>query len=151
MNLLALQQNSSNYWEANSQISTQYRFGLEATSIATAPNFTTYGGNLQTNTGPSTIPDCTISSLNAGYGTVSNGINGSVTPPYIYAGISCLKSTDKSRRLVGTDLRGRQVVVNMEKWNTIANTTKDDILHATMSVGVRFELDPKTGVIRRVC
>lgn len=151
MNLLALQQNSSNYWEANSQMATQYRFGTEATSIATAPHFTSYGGNLQTNTGPSTIPDCTIGSLNAGYGTVSNGINGSVTPPYIYSGISCLKSTDKSRRLVGTDLRGRQVVVTMEKWSTIPNTTKDDIIHATMTVGVRFELDPRTGVIRRIC
>jgi hypothetical protein len=151
MNLLALQQNSSNYWEANSQISTQFRFGLSAAGRVTAPNFTAYGGNLQTNTGPSTVPSCTIASLDAGYGTVSFGINGSVTPPYIYAGISCLKSTDKSRRLVGTDLRGRQVVVNMEKWNTIPNTTKDDILHACMTVGVKFELDPKTGTIRRVC
>jgi hypothetical protein len=151
MNLLALQQNSSNYWEANSQIATQYRFGLEATSIATAPNFTAYGGNLQTNTGPSTVPNCTIASLNGGYGTVSNGVNGSVTPPYMYAGISCLKSTDKSRRLVGTDLRGRQVVVNLERWTTIPNTTKDDILHTCMTVGVKFELDPKTGVIRRIC
>ena len=151
MNLLALQQNSSNYWEANSQIGTQFRTGLSAADNVTAPNFTTYGGNLQTNTGPSTVPDCTISSLDAGYGTVSSGVSKSVTPPYIYAAISCLKSTDKSRRLVGTDLRGRQVVVNMEKWNTIPNTTKDDILHACLTVGVKFELDPKTGTIRRVC
>lgn len=157
MNLLAIQQNSSNYWEANSQLSTSNYFSKSNTAVYGSPGFTAYGGNATIAlTGPSATPDCLIATLvNEPVGVVTNtsatqGQTG-VTPPYVYTGISCLKSTDKSRRLVGTDLRGRQVVVTQEKWNTIAGTTKDDILHCTLSVGVKFELDPKTGVIRRIC
>jgi hypothetical protein len=99
-------------------------------------------------------PDAAIGHLN---GTGADSIQGNkgVSPPYIYCGISCLKSTDKSRRLVGTDLRGRQVVVSMRRQNAIprvgTGATANDVFHASLQIGVRFDLDPKSGVLRRVC
>ena len=59
MNLLAIQQNSSNYWEANSQLSTTTYFAKANGAIIGCPGFTAYGGNANiTLTGPSATPDC---------------------------------------------------------------------------------------------
>lgn len=153
MNLVALQQSSSDLWQVNTQLAPEYYNG-NATSALAAINYSPYGVWVQSDTGVKEAPDCVFGHLNGSAADTKQGNKG-VAPPYVYCGINCLKSTDKSRRLVGTDLRGRQVVVSMRRQNAIprvgTGATANDVFHASLQIGVRFDLDPKSGVLRRVC
>jgi len=153
MNLLGLQQNSSDLWQCNSQLAPEYSDGTVVPTLR-GINYSPYGSWIQSDAGVLIAPSCRIGELQATSADTTQGFKG-VSPPYVYCGISCLKSTDKSRRLVGTDLRGRQVVLNMRRQNQIVRVgtgaTSNDVVHASLQIGVRFDLDPKTGVLRRVC
>lgn len=149
MNLVGLQRNAADLLECNSQMAGQ-TFAYAAQH--SQPGFNTYAQNVTTLEpvgGPAEIPDCGAEDV--GYSS-TNALIGrtGVSPAYVYWGQNCLRSTDKSRRLVGTDLRGRQVVAMMERYNQIPYNTLTQVLFCSLACGVRFDLDPSTGLVRRV-
>ena len=151
MNLTGLVRNAADIFEVNTQLEVGHNTG---NVVGKTEGFNTYAQDesasfFQPPGGPSAIPDCEQRYAGLSIADTSQNQTG-VSPSYVYWGQNCLRSTDKSRRLVGTDLRGRQVVAMMERYNTIPSTTLDQVLFGSLACGVRFDLDPSTGLVRRV-
>ena len=144
MGLVALSRNASEIFQCDTQFGVQYQEGANLT----AKNWDANATDAPASTGPSSVPSCLASAIGSDSDTVYARTN--CAGPYVYWGVNMLRSTDKSRRLVGTDLRGRQCVINYQRNNTIPSSADDDVIFTTLVVGCRFDLDPETGTIHRI-
>tara|TARA_R110002012_G_scaffold109277_2_gene253006 strand:- start:1017 stop:2564 length:1548 start_codon:yes stop_codon:yes gene_type:complete len=72
-----------------------------------------------------------------------------ITPAFFVWGLSLLNSQDVSRKLVGRNLIGKQVVVEMTKHNAIGAEALSQVLMSILTVGVKYHLDVRTGELRR--
>ncbi len=144
MGLVGLSRNASEVFQCDTQFGVQSQFGATVGAKGWDANAT----DADSATGPSSAPSCESEDIGSITDTVYGRSNAG--GPYVYWGINMLRSTDKSRRLVGTDLRGRQCVVNYQRQNTIPTSADDDVIFTTLVVGCRFDLDPETGTIHRI-
>ena len=80
----------------------------------------------------------------------NQGIPGSygIDVPNYYWGLSTLTSNDKSRELTGRDFRAKQVVLQMDRFNSIT-ASLDQVIQGVLVVGVKYHLDIVTGLLTR--
>ena len=78
----------------------------------------------------------------------NNGAGVGIDPPNYYWGLSTLSSNDKSRELTGRDFRSKQVVLQMDRFNSIV-ASLDQVIQGVLVVGVKYHLDVVTGLLTR--
>jgi hypothetical protein len=93
-------------------------------------------------TGPQENPTCLVNQFD---GTALKGID----PDCYYTGISTLTSKDMSRKLTGTDFKGKQIVVHVRRHNNISSTSEKQIYHSVLHIGCKIILE--NGELRREC
>jgi len=95
---------------------------------------------------PANGPDAVPNQLGP-YGYNSEPDLGIDVPNY-YWGLSTLTSNDKSRELTGRDFRSKQVVLQMDRFNSI-NSSLDQVIQGILVVGVKYHFDVMTGLMTR--
>ena len=93
--------------------------------------------------GPNAVPN-QLGPYGAGSAAEFQGID----TPSMYWGLSTLTSNDKSRELTGMDLRTKQTVLQMERYNTITGSA-DQVIQGVLVVGEKFHLDVVAGLLTR--
>jgi hypothetical protein len=78
----------------------------------------------------------------------NNGAGVGIDVPNYYWGLSTLTSNDKSRELTGRDFRSKQVVLQMDRFNSIV-ASLDQVIQGILVVGVKYHLDVVTGLLTR--
>ena len=78
----------------------------------------------------------------------NNGAGVGIDPPNFYWGLSTLSSNDKSRELTGRDFRSKQVVLQMDRFNSIV-ASLDQVIQGVLVVGVKYHLDVVCGLLTR--
>jgi hypothetical protein len=133
-NLLSITRNATDVFEAGCQINNgSANVGLfQPYEALVAPS----------ESGPSLTPTCLISSF---YGVALEPTD----PDYYYTGISTLTSKDMSRKLTGTDFKGKQIVVHLRRHNVISSTSALQIYHSVLHIGCKIILED--GQLRREC
>lgn len=143
MNLLSIMRDSTAVLEADTQISFNFnQSGVGTGSNGTQP-YSPYSPDNQTSVlplanGPSTIPTCNSSQISQ----VSNAGSAGCC---FYTGCSLLRSQDTSRIPKGRDLRNTQVVMVLDRWNTITGS-QDQVYQSILHCGVVWSIDMKKGV-----
>jgi len=136
-NLLSITRNACDLWEGDVQLNNGAfsvgRFNPYAES--------TVGGSFPS-TGPQVTPTCLVSQFQAD--TVKP-----TDPDCYYTGISTLTSKDMSRKLTGSDFKGKQIVVHVRRHNTIPSTSAKQIYHSVLHIGCKIILE--NGELRREC
>jgi len=140
MNLLSIMRDSTAILEADTQIS--FNSGQSGYSAGAQP-YSPYAPDVQTSllplvNGPSTIPTCESSQI---LQTANKGSGGYC----FYTGCSLLRSQDTSRIPKGRDLRNTQVVMVLDRWNTITGS-QDQVYQSILHCGVVWSIDMKKGV-----
>jgi hypothetical protein len=136
-NLLSITRNACDLWEGDVQLNNGAysvgRFNPYAASTAV--------GSFPA-TGPEENPTCLVDQFD---GTALKGID----PDCYYTGISTLTSKDMSRKLTGSDFKGKQIVVHVRRHNAIDNTSEKQIYHSVLHIGCKIILE--NGELRREC
>ena len=133
-NLLSITRNATDLWEADCQLNNgAVNLGRFQPYEQTAP----YAVN-----GPAIDPTCLVSQF---VGRPSQPID----PDFYYTGISTLTSKDMSRKLTGTDFKGKQIVVHLRRHNLVPSTAAPQIYHSVLHVGCKIILE--NGQLRREC
>jgi hypothetical protein len=133
-NLLSITRNATDIFEAGSQLNN---------GSANVGHWQPYeAGALPTASGPSSTPTCLLGSF---YGVALEPTD----PDFYYTGISTLTSKDMSRKLTGTNFKGKQIVVHVRRHNTISSTSAVQIYHSVLHVGCKIILE--NGQLRREC
>ena len=78
----------------------------------------------------------------------NNGSGVGIDPANYYWGLSTLSSNDKSRELTGRDFRSKQVVLQMDRFNSIV-ASLDQVIQGVLVVGVKYHLDVVSGLLTR--
>jgi len=142
MNLLSIARRSTETTWCENQLSCGYATGGAVVSYGMNPYAFSTGFPIQPVTGPDKTPSCLVSQFigraNVGTETTQG-----------YVGTSLLKSADTHRVTKGVDCRSSQVVVLMDRFNTISSGAHEQILQSILHVGETFMLDVKSGTLRR--
>ena len=140
MNLLSIVRDSTAVLEADTQIS--FNYNQSGVGVGSTP-YSPYSPDNQSSAlplanGPSTIPTCNSSQISQ---TANKGSAGAC----FYTGTSLLRSQDTSRIPKGRDLRNTQVVMVLDRWNSITGS-QDQVYQSILHCGVVWSIDMKKGV-----
>jgi len=133
-NLLSVTRNATDLWDANCQLSNGSVY---------CGRFQAYDNNIPyyDPAGPTNVPS-----------TLANQFQGltlaPIIPDFFYTGISTLTSKDMSRKLTGTNFKGKQIVVHVRRHNQIVNSGLQ-IYHSVLHIGCKIILE--NGALRREC
>ena len=134
-NLLSITRNATDLWDANCQLNT----GSHESGRWTPYDSDTAGFLVG---GPADVPS-----------TLVNQFAGVAQQPSIpddfYTGISTLTSKDMSRKLTGSNFKGKQIVVHVRRHNAIPSSSAPQIYHTVLHVGCKIILEK--GALRREC
>jgi len=133
-NLLSITRNATDLWEADCQLNNgAVNLGRFQPYDQIAP-FAVNGSVVD--------PTCQVSQF---VGRPSQPMD----PDFYYTGISTLTSKDMSRKLTGTDFKGKQIVVHLRRHNAVPSTAAPQIYHSVLHVGCKIILE--NGQLRREC
>ena len=133
-NLLSITRNATDLWEGSSQINNGARNVGRFQPYDRSVPFSANGSLLD--------PTCLVSQFQ---GQSLQPID----PDFYYTGISTLTSKDMSRKLTGTDFKGKQIVVHVRRHNAVPSTSAVQIYHSVLHVGCKIILED--GQLRREC
>jgi len=133
-NLLSITRNATDIFEADCQLNNGgVNVGRFQPYEQTAP----YDVN-----GPSVDPTCLVSQF------ASKDLQ-AMDSDFYYTGVSTLTSKDMSRKLTGTDFKGKQIVVHLRRHNAVPSSSAVQIYHSVLHVGCKIILE--NGQLRREC
>ncbi len=136
-NLLSITRNACDLWEGDVQLNNgAYHVG----------RFNPYAVSTPTGSfpaaGPNATPTCLVSQFRG------DSIK-PTDPDCYYTGISTLTSKDMSRKLTGTDFKGKQIVCHVRRHNAVPTTSAKQIYHSVLHIGCKIILE--NGELRREC
>jgi hypothetical protein len=136
-NLLSITRNACDLWEGDVQLNNgAYHVG----------RFNPYAISTPTGSfpaaGPNGTPTCNVNQFRGDAVKPTD-------PDCYYTGISTLTSKDMSRKLTGTDFKGKQIVVHVRRHNAILSTSAKQIYHSVLHIGCKIILE--NGELRREC
>lgn len=137
-NLLSIQRNSIDSWHSKSQL---MKYGSYVQGSFSPYNINTSTTDFFPANGPSAIPTCLTSQF------IYTDADKPVDACAFYAGMSTLMSKDLSRELVGRDFRGKQITLQLRRFNAVSNTSAPQILHTLLHIGAKIHLE--RGLMRR--
>lgn len=136
-NLLSITRNACDLWEGDVQLNNGAhhvgRFNPYAVSTPT--------GSFPS-AGPAEPPTCDVTQFRGDAVKPTD-------PDCYYTGISTLTSKDMSRKLTGTDFKGKQIVVHVRRHNAVPTTSSKQIYHSVLHIGCKIILE--NGELRREC
>ena len=136
-NLLSITRNACDIFEADVQLNNgAYHVGRFNPYAVSAPT-----GSFPA-TGPNQTPTCLTTQFRG------DAIK-PTDPDCYYTGISTLTSKDMSRKLTGSDFKGKQIVVHVRRHNAVPTTSAKQIYHSVLHIGCKIILE--NGELRREC
>lgn len=134
-NILSITRNATDLWDANCQLNT---------GAHESGRWNPYDSDtgLFLETGPIDVPSTLVNQF--------AGLDQQPTiPDDFYTGISTLTSKDMSRKLTGSNFKGKQIVVHVRRHNAIPSSSGGQVYHTVLHVGCKIILEK--GALRREC
>ena len=134
-NILSLTRNATDLWDANCQLTSgSYGSGSWNPYDLGQTGFPVNG--------PTDVPSTLVNQF--------TGLKSQPTiPDDFYTGISTLTSKDMSRKLTGSNFKGKQIVVHVRRHNAIPTSSGGQVYHSVLHVGCKIILEK--GALRREC